>query len=346
MPDTFYACLGNYPADRMKMRIGKLLVGFGVGTALIAAQEPLIASAAAATEPVCAGSEAGLVSVAAPKKVAIGRSFDFSVSKRAERYPELEPGIEDEERFIEGVTLSTDKGQSHDSFKIHRSEESFTDPGFNSVGEKETITTSWSVRDTGWTEPSPHADYVPFSNTCQESTVNTVHSVRGEPAQISASLKKSEGSRELAVEARCPKPLRVASMSPVVVTVGNVQGERSLVIPDACRDGRFQSVDGPHFSLYLEGLAPRQRVSVGVFGLKNWSRFTFTAKQGGRLLGRGSFLARAIERPARRIYEGSDAYINYCIDELRTLHSLNGRLYCSTTGDYRALASSLHWSPN
>jgi hypothetical protein len=291
------------------------------------------------------GSEAGLVSVAAPAKVAIGRSFGFKVWKRVGRYvTDPEPGIEEEERNIEGLTLSTSRGHSHYSFKVHGSSESFTDPGFDRVGEKETITASWSVHSYGWMEPSPHANSVPFSNTCQDSSVNTVHAFRGEPAQISASLKKSEGSRELAVEARCPKPLRTASASPVVVSVGNAYGKRSLVVPDACRNSHFRSVGGPHFSLYLLGFAPRQRVTVGVFGLKRWSRFTFTAKQDGKLLGSGSFLARVVERPRRRIYEGSDAFVNYCIDETRTLHSSNGRLYCSTTGEYRSLASSLRWS--
>jgi hypothetical protein len=36
----------------------------------------------------------------------------------------------------------------------------------------------------------------------------------------------------------------------------------------------------------------------------------------------------------KTIWEGTDAFVNYCIDHSRPIHSQGGRLYCTTTGRY------------
>jgi hypothetical protein len=36
--------------------------------------------------------------------------------------------------------------------------------------------------------------------------------------------------------------------------------------------------------------------------------------------------------PPTRIYQGSDEFVNYCIDQSQTIYSLHGRLYCWSQG--------------
>jgi len=40
-------------------------------------------------------------------------------------------------------------------------------------------------------------------------------------------------------------------------------------------------------------------------------------------------------RPDRRIFEGTDAFINYCINGNHKLYSYHLRLYCIKPGSYR-----------
>lgn len=58
-------------------------------------------------------------------------------------------------------------------------------------------------------------------------------------------------------------------------------------------------------------------------------RFTYKVwVEPANLLGRGTITTRATYYPARLIWEGQDAFVNYCIDEGKRVESFHGRLFC------------------
>jgi hypothetical protein len=52
---------------------------------------------------------------------------------------------------------------------------------------------------------------------------------------------------------------------------------------------------------------------------------------GGQLIRRFLYVYRATH-PPKRIYEGSDAFVNVCINRGLEIRSIGGRLYCETAG--------------
>jgi hypothetical protein len=63
-------------------------------------------------------------------------------------------------------------------------------------------------------------------------------------------------------------------------------------------------------------------------------RLTITGYTFGHKVGRHVLAVRYHNENPKTIWQGTDAFVNYCIDHLRTLHSKGGRLYCTTTGRY------------
>lgn len=58
-------------------------------------------------------------------------------------------------------------------------------------------------------------------------------------------------------------------------------------------------------------------------------RFRFYVRTNNKLMVGGHFLVQVKRvRPSERINEGSDAFVNYCINEGREIRSSDGRLYC------------------
>jgi hypothetical protein len=61
----------------------------------------------------------------------------------------------------------------------------------------------------------------------------------------------------------------------------------------------------------------------------------YTVSFRGKTLRKGSFKSRTEfdrGKKAYRIYEGSDAFVNYCINKFKTIKSSGGRLYCYHPG--------------
>lgn len=57
-------------------------------------------------------------------------------------------------------------------------------------------------------------------------------------------------------------------------------------------------------------------------------RFRYRISSAGVLLQSGTIVARTRLVGGGTFYEGSDEFVNYCIDENRPIHSAGGRLYC------------------
>lgn len=66
--------------------------------------------------------------------------------------------------------------------------------------------------------------------------------------------------------------------------------------------------------------------------LRETERFRFVMRFGGQVINRGSFRVDYERAFSERIWEGSDAFINVCINSTRRLFSRHHRLYC---WDYR-----------
>ena len=70
----------------------------------------------------------------------------------------------------------------------------------------------------------------------------------------------------------------------------------------------------------------------------------FNARQAGRKLVFGYFKVVTYSSRSRFIYEGSDAFVNYCIDSGQKIESSGGKLYCWYPGYHHTYVTSLHWS--
>jgi hypothetical protein len=68
---------------------------------------------------------------------------------------------------------------------------------------------------------------------------------------------------------------------------------------------------------------------------------TITGYTFGRKVGRHVLAVRYHNENPKTIWQGTDAFVNYCIDHLRPIHSKGGRLYCTTTGKYSVKVKKL-----
>ncbi|MEJ7786881.1 MAG: hypothetical protein WKF96_18935 [Solirubrobacteraceae bacterium] len=92
----------------------------------------------------------------------------------------------------------------------------------------------------------------------------------------------------------------------------------------------------PGFSVPIE---PDREVA---YFSSRWNRSGFhrlelSVSVDGRLTKRRAITveARVRRTPARRIVQGTDAFVNYCINRNRTVRSVNGELYCTRPGTTR-----------
>ena len=115
---------------------------------------------------------------------------------------------------------------------------------------------------------------------------------------------------------------------PVVVTVR--AGGRSATFRrrDACEvfTGVGRTIGGLRTRRTAYGTISFTALGVGRAGL--------TIRVGGRVVLRRSVVSRIRSRPDRRIWEGTDAFFNYCIKRNREIHSYGLRLYCIKPGSY------------
>lgn len=140
----------------------------------------------------------------------------------------------------------------------------------------------------------------------------------------------------------CPGvPARELSSEPVRILLKSREGfrgyrywwTRSLTLRNPCiRSQRPVTLQNGQWSLkpyYWSGVDGF--LSLGWKGRsRRYLPLRLRVLQGNRLLLGINFRIRWVNRPSRTIWIGTDAFVNYCINKLKTIYSKNGRLYCRT----------------
>jgi hypothetical protein len=118
----------------------------------------------------------------------------------------------------------------------------------------------------------------------------------------------------------------------VLTGAGQVLRDR---ISDVC--GSWPS-DGeqrlPTLAVYPEpaSLTTPASLDIGTTGSQTSTHaYTLTARVGGRTFTSG-LVASVVSHPTTLVYQGTDAFVNYCIDDYKKVRSLGGRLYCVRPG--------------
>ena len=89
--------------------------------------------------------------------------------------------------------------------------------------------------------------------------------------------------------------------------------------------------DGQHRRANLGDPCQWRRINIAPHGRRNYTtRFRYEGRFNGKLLARGTIVARTRFRPGFRIYETDfDNYVNYCINGNKKLYASGGLLYCT-----------------
>lgn len=117
---------------------------------------------------------------------------------------------------------------------------------------------------------------------------------------------------------------------PATVTVTGHGAHLTARTDDACsghwtRQGRI-----PGVSTGWTASSARGTFSFGPNGSNE--SYDVTVRVNGHVVSRGSLNAVYFVVPSKRIWEGTDAFVNYCIDGNHTVYSLNNNLYCWDPG--------------
>jgi hypothetical protein len=164
---------------------------------------------------------------------------------------------------------------------------------------------------------------------CRRLVTTAVNPIEGRPPSLSRSVWSGGGEVQISID----KPFRWkclrAAAGPVRVTFRGPGGARTVAINDQC--GHLTTTGGRRRGWRLRG-----RLRYGTFDatFKDLFRqtgqrtFRYKARFGGQTLASGRFIVRTKRTPGYRIYEGTDAFINVCINDLRRIWSSGGRLYC------------------
>lgn len=289
---------------------------------------------------ICSPVVEPLVTLSGPEQVAYGRHFALAISKHGDYF--YNDYVEQVHATLEPLRrngrLSFSLNADLEPADFQDNEDSLAGLRFLGTDGPARLTVSWTQgeRIGGYDGEAPQV--------CPLWTSLVVRPVKGALSPVHPLFARSGGSRELEIEVPCQRPTSLASPAPVFVIIRGLGARREVPIPDACRDSSFKRFQTRKWTAYRTGFSPRQRISISSFGVRRASRLTFLVRQSGRVTARGHFRVVNRDRPARKIFEGTDAFINYCINELRTIRSLHGRLYCVYPGRYRTIASGLHWS--
>jgi hypothetical protein len=118
---------------------------------------------------------------------------------------------------------------------------------------------------------------------------------------------------------------------PLALHIGSGRGGPArLRSPDVC--GRTQRViTTKTWSLRQDA---RQRFVFRAANVNEPKRqlLRWVAIAGNRRVARGTFVVQRRYLPARRIWQGTDAFVNVCINRGYTIRSAGGRLYCTDPG--------------
>jgi hypothetical protein len=206
----------------------------------------------------------------------------------------------------------------------------------------------------GWGAKYAHP---PTYKECNSSTSVTVTPIQGALTEPQPGIAYREGfaSSYFRLVLSCPwegfEDFSQASTAPIMVSIGGGGAHRRLKIPDVCPEYGLVEDGIPSVRTRVWGMHPGEAKTGLALILRPRTlqprhpvTMRFSITQTGKSLGSGRFKMEKYSQPSRFIYEGSDAFVNYCINHAQEINSSEGRLYCFYPGYHRAYTSALHWS--
>jgi hypothetical protein len=171
-------------------------------------------------------------------------------------------------------------------------------------------------------------EYAPYYDgraECQRTLQARIEAIDGIYPRVTVESFRSVLDFDLARPLNCP--VRAAGEVRVVVTGGGTR--RSVVLNDQC--GHFTTRGGGDSRWELRGRTP---YGLRVARFKELRRrdgqwtYRYRVSFRGRTIRAGRFRVKVRYTPGYRIWEGTDAFVNVCINDLRRIWSSGGRLYC------------------
>jgi hypothetical protein len=284
-----------------------------------AAMHPDIASAQL---PACDAGRAPELSLAAPARLAYGRSATADAGDNS-----------DSESF-----WYADDSTVRASFRSSDPSRPLTF-GFTDAFPADTYFKDWPVRfadgDVSGAVSMTYREYesapYPASNgECMRTLERSVEAIRGRAPSVS--LDRALGRVEF--EVYRPSACHRAAMGEVSITVSHGRTRRTVALNDQC--GHFTSRGGAAYRKWELRASARYGFRTAQFRdlrrrTGQWDyRYRITAL--GRTMKTGRFRVITRYRRAYRIWEGTDAFVNVCINDLRRIWSSGGRLYCDEPG--------------
>jgi hypothetical protein len=123
--------------------------------------------------------------------------------------------------------------------------------------------------------------------------------------------------------------------SPATVTLKGAGLVRRFRLPDVC--GRWSRTGGPglpNLSVGTQSASVTTPASLDLFtagGQTASHSYTLMARYAGATH-TFQLVASVTHQPLTLVYEGTDAFVNYCIDDAKRIMSLNHQLYCVRPG--------------
>lgn len=321
------------------MRRRTTLIAAGVVCHIAAAL--LTASASAAP---CPPGTPAAFSIKAPATVAVGRKFTAEFSSTSSEGWSATAG----EGLLAPAALSfapvSPGAHLSGAFTTSTTRSYTTSPPirFKRGDEAGRLSASWTQ--SRGTQGSKYAPY----EECEASTSAIVTPIRGELTQVQATIVHEFGDSDFRLVMPCRSrdgDITQASTAPLKFEFRGAGARRHFSLSDVCEYTSTGTLKTRNWWIPAgENARGAQTLTLELFSIaRKPVVMHFQVSQASELLASGHFKVRTRYKPSRTIFEGSDAFINYCIDHTRTLHSHHGRLYCVYPGYLREIAFDLHW---
>ncbi len=183
------------------------------------------------------------------------------------------------------------------------------------------------------------ADFTDGDETCSVSKTKRIRGIDGLNMRVGIRPGITSLGRGADFYFRCPSaPQRLVSTNPLMIYIIGQGQAKSIRVKDPCDKsfprGTPNKVRARNWIGVWDSIL--KEMTLGFTGKSRKPfRVTVVAKQFFSTINRTVFRVRWVDRPGRRIWQGTDAFINYCINELRPLRSENLRLYCTTPDQSR-----------
>jgi hypothetical protein len=193
----------------------------------------------------------------------------------------------------------------------------------------------------------------PTYKECTATTSVTTVPIEGKLGRVRPTLDYSHGNSYLRLTMRCPgvrlEEIDQSSSTPLHVVIQGAGARRSVLAPDVCGEGGGPTFRTRHWAGGVVSFSTHRAqgdvLTIKAKALDDQPKvIRFKVSQAGKPLGSGHVTAETYSKAGKFIYEGSDAFVNYCIDHGQEINSINHRLYCIFPGYSRSYITGLHWS--